>query len=91
MDKDDDNAQQEMDEKRRRFYMLLQNGWRQMTNNEREVLGREIARVFQYICPVGWDVNGVDSLNCLKMREAEEIARDKERVSINGGVWVDCM
>ena len=78
-------------EKRRRFYMLLQNGWRHMTFKEKEAVGVDIAHMYQGLCPVGWDVMSQDAHFSLKESESEEIARDKVRVGSSGGVWIDCV
>ena len=76
-------------ELRRRFYMLLQHGWRQMTQLEKIRIGEEKARVYRFICPMGWDSNSDGSVEYLRLMEQEEIARDRVRVEKNGGLWVE--
>ena len=76
-------------EKARRFYMLLTNGWRQMTQQERNLIGNECAKLFQYLCPVGWDAKAGDALNKLKVAEQEELVRDRIRIEKDGGKWID--
>ena len=76
-------------EQARRFYMLLTNGWRQMTHEERYLIGNDYARLFHYLCPVGWIVKADGAFNKLKVAEQEELARARIRMEKDGGDWID--
>lgn len=68
--------------------MLLQNGWRQMTHDERRLLGN-VALEYEFICPVGWDIDSSTHLDDLKHAKAMELERDKKRVQKSGGRWIE--
>ena len=68
--------------------MLLQNGWRQMTHDERRLLGN-VALEYQFICPNDWDVERTTHLDDLKNAKTMELERDKSRVQELGGRWVE--
>lgn len=75
-------------ESRRRFYMLLRNGWRQMTHEERRLLG-DSAREYEFICPLEWDVDSSTHLRDLKEARRIELEKDKDRILKSGGKWVE--
>ena len=60
-----------------------------MTQAEKTHIGEEKARVYRFICPMGWDSKRDGSFEYLRLMEQEEIARDRVRVEKNGGTWVE--
>ena len=75
-------------ELRRRFYMLLRNGWRQMTQIEKRLLGR-MALEYEYICPIKWDVDSETFMSDLAQERRDEFIRDRQRIESSGGTWIE--
>jgi len=75
-------------ELRRRFYMLLRNGWRQMTQIEKRLLG-SVALEYEYICPIKWDVDSKNFMSDLAQARRDEFIRDRQRIESSGGTWIE--
>ena len=73
---------------RRRFYMLLRNGWRQMTQIEKCLLGG-VALEYEFICPIKWDVDSKTYISDLILARRDELDRDRQRIESSGGKWIE--